>query len=353
VLRVGISGDYAPFSTRDAAGAASGFDVEIAESLARDLGAELRWVGFRWPELSRQVHAGELDVAMGGVSWQPARAVFGYMTRAVARGGPCVLGDAEAPLIAVNRGGVLESWARGFFAGRELVTVEDNMSLPVLLAERRVGAIVTDSFELSSFQRPGWAVRCEPARTRKVYWVAPAAAVELGPRIDQWLRDNNPRLEAAARRWFGQSQRLDASTHLVDLLARRLEFMPLVGALKKSRNLPIEDLPRERNVIASVRQKAASLGLPEQPVAELFALQIELSKAIQRRQSQPSSLELATQIRPALDQLGDRILLALVEARSTGLLTRLEPAELELLSPWLETSEREALAARLRALGPS
>jgi hypothetical protein len=106
-------------------------------------------------------------------------------------------------------------------------------------------------------------------------------------------------------------------------------------------------------VIASVRQKAASLGLPEQPVAELFALQIELSKAIQRRQSQPSSLELATQIRPALDQLGDRILLALVEARSTGLLTRLEPAELELLSPWLETSEREALAARLRALGPS
>lgn len=353
VLRVGTSGDYAPFSTRDAAGAASGFDVELAESLARDLGAELRWVGFRWPELTHRVEAGELDVAMGGISWQPARAVLGYMTRAVARGGPCVLGDAAAQRVAVNRGGVLESWARAHLAGRDIVTVEDNLSLPELLAEQSVGAIVTDSFELRSFTRPGWAARCEPARTRKVYWVAPAAGAELGPRIDAWLRSNTPRVQAAARRWFGEEQRLDSVTHLMDLLARRLELMPLIGAIKAERNLPIEDLPREREVSAAAGAAAARLGLPGGPVAELFTLQMELGKALQRRQKQPSSLDLGAQIRPALDQLGERILDAIVHARSDGGLARLALADLDLLAPWLDTHERRLMLERLRALGAS
>lgn len=351
-LRVGTSGDYAPFSARDAAGTARGFDVEIAEALARDLGRELRLVPFRWPELTRQVEAGELDVAMGGVSWQPGRAVFGYMTRAVARGGPCVLGDAAAPRVAVNRGGILESWARGFFVGRELVTVEDNLSLPELLAQGRVGAIVTDSFERRSFERPGWAVHCEPERTRKVYWVAPGASAELGPRIDAWLRVNTPRVSAAAARWFGEPQRLDATTHLVDLLARRLEFMPLVAGIKAQRNLPIEDLPRERELVAAIRQSAARRGLPVEPVAELFTLQIELSKALQRRKSAGSTLDLASQIRPALDQLGERLLDALLEARGDGSLSRLQPADLELLSVWLDERERELVLQRLRALAP-
>jgi ABC-type amino acid transport substrate-binding protein len=353
VLRVGTSGDYAPFSTKNPSGTPSGFDVELAESLAQGLGAELRWVAFRWPELSRQVEAGELDVAMGGVSWQPARAVLGYMTRAVARGGPCVLGDAAAPRVAVNRGGVLESWARAHLAEREIITVEDNLSLPRLLSSQEVGAIVTDSFELRSFERPGWAVRCEPARTRKVYWVAPGAGAELGPRIDAWLSENTALVHAAARRWFGEEQRLDATTHLVDLLARRLEFMPLVGAIKAQRNLPIEDLPREREVVASTAAAAARLGLPAQPVADLFALQIELSKALQRRQKLPSSLDLARQIRPALDQLGERILGALAQARIDGGLERLTLADLELLSPWLGTEERRLLLERLRAIRPS
>ena len=50
-------------------------------------------------------------------------AVNGWMTRAVASGGACVLG-AEAPRrLAVNRGGVLERWARERFADRELRAV--------------------------------------------------------------------------------------------------------------------------------------------------------------------------------------------------------------------------------------
>jgi cyclohexadienyl dehydratase len=351
VLRVGTSGDYAPFSTRVGAGTPVGFDVELAEQLARDLGLELRWVPFRWPELGRQIVAGEFDVAMGGVTWQPVRGVTGYLTRAVARGGPCVLGDAAARRVAVNRGGVLEAWARGHLSDRELVTVDDNLSLPVLLAQGRVGAIVTDSFERKAFARPGWASRCEPALTRKVYWVGPARAGELGGRIDAWLRGNAARVRAAQQRWFGEPQRLDSTTHLIDLIARRFAFMPLVAALKAQQNLPIEDLPREREVLEAVSRDALRLGLPGKAVHDLFALQIELSKAVQRRQSEASALDLGGKVRPALTALGERILGALVEVRSEHRLGEVGVADLELLSPWLTLEERQRLLASLRAVG--
>jgi chorismate mutase-like protein len=351
LLRVGTSGDYAPFSTRDPAGTPAGFDVELAEQLARDLGLELRWVAFRWPELGRQVAAAEFDVAMGGVTWQPVRGVTGYMTRAVARGGPCVLGDAAARRIAVNRGGVLEAWARGHLSDRELVTVDDNLSLPALLAQGRVGAIVTDSFERKAFERPGWASRCEPALTRKVYWVGPARADELGERIDAWLRGNGARVRAAQQRWFGEPQRLDSTTHLIDLIARRFAFMPVVAALKAQQNLPIEDLPREQEVLEGVSRNAVRLGLPERAVRDLFALQIELSKAVQRRQSEASALDFGGQVRPALTALGGRILDALVEVRSEHRLGAVDIADLELLSPWLALEERQRLLTALLAVG--
>ena len=345
---MGTSGDYAPFSTRDGSGQPQGFDVDLASELAADLGFELRWVPFRWPELAQKLQAGEFDVAMGGVTWQPARDVAGYMTRAVARGGPCVLGDANAARVAVNRGGILEAWARAHLQGRELVTVDDNQSLPQLLADGRAGAIVTDSFELHAFARPGWAQRCEPALARKVYWIAPAAPADLAPNIDAWLRDHAERVQAAQQRWIGERQHLDAATHLIDLLARRFAFMPLVAAIKAERQLPIEDLPREREVLDAVAAGARRVGLPEAATVQLFSLQIELSKAVQRRQREPSPLDLGTQIRPALSALGDRILAALLEARTAKL--SLSPPDLELLTPWLAPEERERLRAAVLAV---
>jgi len=348
-LRVGTSGDYAPFSVRDASGTVRGFDAEIADALAHDLDFELEWVSFRWPTLQSQLQNDEFDVAMGGVTWQPARGVLGYLTRAVARGGPCVLGDEQAKRVAVNHGGVLEVWARSHFSNRELVIVEANQTLPELLASGRAGAIVTDSFERKAFERPGWKVRCEPALSRKVYWVAPSHA-ELASRIEAWLRSHTDRVESAQQRWFGERQALDAIGNLTDLLARRMAFMPFVAGAKAKLALPIEDLPREKLVLDSASLSAQKAGLPEAATRDFFALQIELSKAVQRRMSEAPLLDLAQQIRPALNELGDRILLAVVEARSAGQLAKSSLSDLEVLSPWLNERERQRLLDSLKAL---
>ena len=348
---MGTSGDYAPFSIRDAAGTVHGFDAEIAAELARDLGFELEWVSFRWPTLQSQLQNDEFDVAMGGVTWQPARGVLGYLTRAVARGGPCVLGDEQAQRVAVNRGGVLEAWARSRFANRQLVLVDANQTLPELLASGRAGSIVTDSFERKAFERPGWKVRCEPALARKVYWLAPNHT-QLAVRIEDWLRTHTDRIETAQQRWFGERQAVDSIANLADLLARRMAFMPFVAGAKAKLAQPIEDLPREKIVLDSVSISAQKMGLPETAARHFFALQIELSKAVQRRTSEASSaLDLAQQIRPALNELGDRLLAAVVEARSAGHLTKISLSDLEVLSPWLNDGERRQLLDSLKALG--
>jgi cyclohexadienyl dehydratase len=350
VLRVGTSGDYAPFSKRGPDGTVHGFDADIAEQLAAELGFRVEWVAFRWPTLAAQIEKEEFDVAMGGVTWQPARGVVGYLSRAVAWGGPCVLGDPKARRVAVNRGGMLEAWSRKELADRELVTVDDNLSLPALLARQEVDAIVTDSFERRSFERPGQSVTCAPPIARKVYWVAPARAADLGVRLEAWLRANTAKVQAAQERYFGERQRLDETTNLVDLLARRFAFMPAIAFLKAQAGSPVEDKERERAVLDAAAASAAKSGLEPVRARQLFATLIELSKAVEHRTSEPSTFDLKRQIRPALNELGERIIQAAAEARQASALAKLALADLAPLAPWLEPAEREKLLEALRAL---
>jgi cyclohexadienyl dehydratase len=324
----------------------------VARRLASDLGLRPEWIPFRWPELTASVESGVFDVAMSGVTWRPERAVSGWMSRAVASGGPCVLGDASGGRLAVNRGGILERFARQRFAGAEIQAIDQNTLLPELLARGEVDAVVTDSFELPHFARPGQTVHCEPPIDRKVYWVVPARAAELGPRIDAWLAENEAELAGLRRQWFGAEQPRREIDHLVDLIARRLALMPAVAGWKRENGAPIEDLEREAVVLAAAERQAARLGLDGSSVCGFFELQIELAKAIQRRSADaPATLELRTQLRPALIRLGERITASLAKLAPIASDALSEPS-LAVLGPLLEDEEIRALRAALLAVRP-
>lgn len=342
VLRVGTSGDYAPFSERGA-----GFDIEVAKRLARDLGLRVEWVAFRWPELSARIGAGDFDVAMSGVTWRAERSVHGWMSRAVAVGGPCLVGAREPATLAVNRGGVLERWARSRFPGARVRTVDDNLALPGLLARREVEAIATDSFELPHFARPGQPTHCDPARDRKVYWIAPARADDLGPRVDAWLERNEAELASLRAQWFGHPQPRDAIDHLVDLAARRLALMPAVAWYKRAHGLPIEDRERERVVLDAAAARARKAGLDPESLRESFALQVELAKRVQREAPERApTLDLESELRPALLRLGDRLVAAYAAAAPLSV-ERLPASRLDLTVPYLDAAERETLQRAL------
>ena len=60
-LRVGTSGDYAPFSIQagpeDENWKPEGFDIDVARAYARDRGLQIEWVRFRWPDLMSDLEA--------------------------------------------------------------------------------------------------------------------------------------------------------------------------------------------------------------------------------------------------------------------------------------------------------
>jgi cyclohexadienyl dehydratase len=347
-LRIGTSGDYAPFS-KDG----QGFDVDVANLWAAQLGRPIEWVTFRWPELAEREAHGDFDVAMSGVTWRADREVHGWLSLAVGQGGPCWIGAAEPKSVGVNRGGVLEGFARSRFPQARVVVTDDNASLPQLLASGQVEAIVTDSFEIAHFRRPGDTSLCGAETFRKVYWVTPARADELGPALDGFLRAREPELRTLREKWLGAPQPRDATDEVVDLVARRLELMEWVGAWKRAHGKPIEDLAQEARVLDAVAKRASELGLEPAGVRRLFELEIALAKRIQSASDETEpALDLETELRPAIARLSDRQLDALARAAPIAP-DSFDPGALAPLEPLLTSDEiaklRIALAGISRA----
>jgi len=327
-LRVGTSGDYAPFSTRDRDGAPVGFDIDVARAYAGDRGRKVEIVPFRWPDLEAKLLAKEFDVAMGGVTVRGDRLAQAPMTAAVARAEAIVVVPASTKLsslddvdragrtVVVNRGGHLEKVARAHIQRATLRTVDDNESLRRLLASGEIDAVVTDSVEVRTFPETPRVVAIL-TRDRKAYWVAPGDE-DLAGDLDAWLaeRESDGTLAASRARWLGSPENgtLPAGeARVVDLLARRLLLMPYVAEAKRRASLPVEDREREIEIECSARKTARRVGLAPEPYAALVHANIGAAKAVQRAVlADPSaasapSFDLGTDLRPAIDRI-DRAL---------------------------------------------
>jgi len=87
-LRVGMTGDYLPFTYFDkATGKFRGFDVDMAEALGKALGVKVEFVQTAWPQMMRDFEADNFDVAMGGVSITLDRQKKGMFSTPIMREG--------------------------------------------------------------------------------------------------------------------------------------------------------------------------------------------------------------------------------------------------------------------------
>jgi len=75
VLRVGYSKDRLPFAFKNAKGHVVGFDMELVNALARDLGVSLDIVKIDWQKVAKELDSGRIDLAVGGISISPQRAL--------------------------------------------------------------------------------------------------------------------------------------------------------------------------------------------------------------------------------------------------------------------------------------
>jgi ABC-type amino acid transport substrate-binding protein len=73
-LRVGLIGDGIPFAFRNDRNQLVGFDVEMAQHLAADLGVAVQFVRFAQADLAEQVRRRTVDIVMTGARVTPERA---------------------------------------------------------------------------------------------------------------------------------------------------------------------------------------------------------------------------------------------------------------------------------------
>lgn len=70
VLLAGTTGDYHPLTFQEPDGSYTGFCIEVAESIAKELGVGIRFVPTSWPTLTADVleEPQKFDLAIGGIT---------------------------------------------------------------------------------------------------------------------------------------------------------------------------------------------------------------------------------------------------------------------------------------------
>lgn len=116
----------------------------------------------------------------------------------------------------------------------------------------------------------------------------------------------------------------DAVAALGRLMDERLSLMTEVARHKWNTKGAIEDLPREKKIIDGLKVEAAEQGLPVAWAERFFRAQIEAGKLIQHEcfigweragvEQFGNALELATMIRPRLDEINSQLLRVLALA---------------------------------------
>lgn len=67
VLKVGLEGDWQPFGYEDADGNLVGYDVEVAQAIAKHLGVEIEIIPTAWDGLLQGLESGVFDIVVNGV----------------------------------------------------------------------------------------------------------------------------------------------------------------------------------------------------------------------------------------------------------------------------------------------
>ncbi len=364
-LRIGVSGDYPPFSRwLDGEEQPAGFSVDVARSYAASQGRPVEWVRFRWSALERNLEDRRFDLALSGVTVRSDRSIAGRVSLPLTTSGAVVLVEARSSLrspsdlqrpglsIAVNAGGHLERVARSLLTHAQIRATERNQWVLDRLGRDGVEAVMTDSLEAPIWQkqRPGLRAIGPLTRDRKAAWF-PRTGEDEARRFDHWLLDAEAvGLLADLRRSHGLPRTPSASPlwALLASLDERLSLMIGVARAKNALGIEVEDRSREARVVdaalAAVRRSARRTGISapdDAAIRRLFRAQIEAAKWIQQdwldsRDPGPSlaigssrakeRADLDDRLRPALIFLGDRIAM-LVVAAAHGHLTELPFAE--------------------------
>jgi cyclohexadienyl dehydratase len=198
------TGDYRPFTFRDADGNWAGLDIDMAHSLAEHLGANLELVPTTWPNLMNDIGS-RCDVAMGGITLTAARAERALFSQPYLHDGKSAiirctdsarfhtLSDIDQPGVRVveNPGGTNEEFARGHVKNAQLQIYPDNNTIFEQLTSGAADVMFTDTSEIR-YQTKQNPALCgvgvdQPFTSDEKAYLLPQGDTALRDAVNEWL----------------------------------------------------------------------------------------------------------------------------------------------------------------------
>jgi L-cystine transport system substrate-binding protein len=169
VLRIGLEGNYRPYSYHDETGALVGMEVEIGRELAAGLGVEPEFIETKWDSLIAGMDVNKYDIVINNIAPTPERAEVYAFTVPYIRtiGRVAVAEDSDLQTLADLEGARAAQTATSNFAGAmeelgaEIVPVGGFAEAVELLATGRADATANDyvSFDTYRKEQPDAAFR--------------------------------------------------------------------------------------------------------------------------------------------------------------------------------------------------
>ncbi len=159
-IRVGTPGDYRPFAIKTDAGF-SGHDIDVIETMAKELGVKIEYVQTSWPNLVKDLQADKFDVAVGGITRNvnrmrlfdmlPGYAPFGKvaLVRSADKAKYTSLDAMNQPTVRVikNPGGTNETYVLANLKAAQVSTHDKNAEIPALIADGKGDVMITETYE--------------------------------------------------------------------------------------------------------------------------------------------------------------------------------------------------------------
>jgi cystine transport system substrate-binding protein len=162
VLKIGTEGTYAPFTYHDASGKLVGFDVEIGEAVAKNLGVKAEFLEGKWDGLIAGIDAKRYDTVINQVGITQARkAKYDFSEPYIASKAVLIVksdndeiksfadlkGKKSAQSLSSNFGKIAQE------AGAELVGTDGFDQSIQLLINGRADATINDSLSFLDFKK--------------------------------------------------------------------------------------------------------------------------------------------------------------------------------------------------------
>ena len=161
-LLVGTTGDYCPMSYFDGKTKSYvGFDIELAQDLAKALGVKVRFVPTSWKTLMKDTVDNKFDVAISGITVTDERKQQALMSRGYLDNGKTLLcrkadTNKYKSLESINRpdvrvmenpGGLNEKFAREHLPKANLIIHSVNYEIPKLIDTGVADVMITEVIE--------------------------------------------------------------------------------------------------------------------------------------------------------------------------------------------------------------